>query len=292
MMSFQKQEKIEAVVMEERNSPVRRWEDLNIDMLVNIFQSFDLFQLISVIPQVCPAWQLACSDQRLWKTLDLSVMQSNFIKTQAPPYVFVDTPSREKLTRILKICLNLSRGNLLTLIFHYNLYVDNNQLTYTAKRCPRLKRLVMPAWEKLEKRTICSAFQEWKDLESLTMPSLEEPAYVIEKIGRSCKKISELKIMDPCDVLLASALVAFLPNLKVLSVRCTLLSKSALVTILDGLKKLEVLNISHCVITEDPPPAPKKILTKLDHSIVEKASRLHKFLTCMSDSCIMCQRSK
>ena len=101
----------------------------------------------------------------------------------------------------------------------------------------------MPAWEKLEKRTICSAFQEWKDLESLTMPSLEEPAYVIEKIGRSCKKISELKIMDPCDVLLASALVAFLPNLKVLSVRCTELPKYALVILLEGLKKLKVLNL-------------------------------------------------
>ncbi|KAG5630167.1 hypothetical protein H5410_001884 [Solanum commersonii] len=74
MMSFQKQEKIEVVVMEEGNSPVRRWEDLNIDMLVKIFQSFDLFQLISVIPQVCPAWQSTCSDQRLWKMLDLSVM--------------------------------------------------------------------------------------------------------------------------------------------------------------------------------------------------------------------------
>ena len=132
----------------------------------------------------------------------------------------------------------------------------------------------------------------WEDLESLTMPSIANPPYVMEEIARSCKNFAELKIMGPCDMLFASTLVSFLPNLKVLSVRCTLLSKSALVTILDGLKKLEVLNISHCVITEDPPPAPKKILTKLDHSIVEKASRLHKFLTCMSDSCIMCQRCR
>ncbi|WMV20461.1 hypothetical protein MTR67_013846 [Solanum verrucosum] len=144
---------------------------------------------------------------------DLSVMQSNFIRIRALPYVYVDTLSREKLTRILKICLNLSRGNILTLIFHYNLYVDDNQLTYTAKRCPRFKRLAMPAWEKLEKQTICSAFHERKDLESLTMPSLEERAYVIEKIGRSCKKKFELKIMAPCDILFASALVSFLPNL-------------------------------------------------------------------------------
>ena len=45
-MSFQKQEKIQGVVMEDGCFPVRRWEELHIDMLVNIFQSFDLFELI------------------------------------------------------------------------------------------------------------------------------------------------------------------------------------------------------------------------------------------------------
>ncbi|KAK6802957.1 hypothetical protein RDI58_000741 [Solanum bulbocastanum] len=95
------------------------------------------------------------------------------------------------------------------------------------RRCPRLKRLVMPSWEKIDKQTICSAFHEWKDLESLTMPSLQKPTYVIEKIGRSCKKISELKIMTPYDILFAYALVSFLTNLNVLSVRCTELSKPA-----------------------------------------------------------------
>ncbi|KAH0781107.1 hypothetical protein KY290_000705 [Solanum tuberosum] len=138
-----REEKIEVVVMEEGNSPVKRWEDLNIDMLVKIFLSFDLFRLIS-------------------KTLDLSVKQSNFIRVSIPPYVYVDTPSRGKLTSILKIFLNLSRGNILTLIFHYNLYAGNNQLTYTAKRCQWLKCLVKPAWEKLEKQTIRSVFHEWK----------------------------------------------------------------------------------------------------------------------------------
>ncbi|KAJ8529094.1 hypothetical protein K7X08_035929 [Anisodus acutangulus] len=84
----------------------------------------------------------------------------------------------------------------------------------------------------------------------------------------------------------------YVPNLKVLSVRCTVLPKPALIITLDGLKKLEVLNISHCLITEVSPPAPEKILTKLDESILEKESRLRKFITCMSDSCIMCQRTR
>lgn len=70
-----------------------------------------------------------------------------------------------------------------------------------------------------------------------------------------------------------------------------MLSKPGLVIILEGLKKLRVLNISHCVIIEDDPVLPMKILTELDKTILEKASRLDEFLTCMSDSCIMCQRT-
>ncbi|XP_059297014.1 F-box/LRR-repeat protein At3g48880-like [Lycium ferocissimum] len=276
--------------MEGGDSPVRRWEDLDIDVLVKILQSFNLFELTSGPAQVCNAWHLACSDQLLWKTLDLSALKSNFIKIPKKPYVYVDRQSDKTLTRYLKIFLNLSRGNILTLIFHYNLYVKDDQLTYTAERCPLLKRLVMPAWNRIKEAGICRAIRMWEDLESLTMPSIEDPACVMEEIGRSCKNFAELKIMGPCDVVFASTLVEFLPNLKVLSVRCTVLPKPALVIILDGLKKLEVLNISHCLITEGSPPAPEKILTKLDESILEKACRLRKFITCMSDSCIMCQR--
>ncbi|CAN4087786.1 unnamed protein product [Withania somnifera] len=278
--------------MEEGDSSVRRWEDLDTDILVKILQSFDLFELSAGLAHVCSAWRLACCDQVLWKTLDLSILKSNFIKIPFEPYVYVDCQSDKTLTSLLKICLNLSRGNIETLIFHYNLYVSDNMLTYTAERCPRLKRLVMPAWNRIKKTGICRAIRMWEDLVSLTMPSIANPPYVMEEIARSCKKFAELKIMGPCDMLFASTLVSFLPNLKVLSVRCTVLSKPSLVLILEGLRMLEVLNISHCVITEDPPPAPMKIIREFDASILEKASRLGKFLTCMSDSCIMCQRTR
>ncbi|XP_015070269.1 F-box/LRR-repeat protein At3g48880-like isoform X2 [Solanum pennellii] len=272
-MEFQKNRKTEAADMGKGDSPVRRWEDLDINILVTILLYLDIFQLTSVIPQVCRAWRLACCDPLLWITLDLSVLQSNFIRLQVKPYVYVDSPSEEKLTGLLNNCLNLSRGNIQTLIFHPNLYVNDNQLTTAAERCPRLKRLVMPSWDKIKKRTMCRAIHIWNDLESLTMPSIKNPARVIEEIGRSCQKFVALKVMGPCDMLFASALASFLPNLEVLSVRCTVLSKPALAIILEKLKKLKVLNISHCAITEDSPLEPMRILTKLDKSILEKASR-------------------
>lgn len=279
--------------MEEGEPVLRRWEDLDIDVLVKIFQSFDIFELTSGIPQVCSTWRLACCDPLLWRTLNLSNLKSNFIKIPLEPYVYVDGRSDKTLTRILKLALNLSRGSISTLIFHFNLYISDEQLTYTAERCPGLKRLVMPAWNRIKKTGICKAIRMWEDLESLTMPSIANPPYLMEEIAKNCKNFAELKIMGPCDIYFASTIVAYLPNLKILSLRCSMLNKDALIIILEGLKQLEVLNISHCLVVEvPPPPSPKRVLKELDISIVEKASGLHQFLRCMDDSCTICQRTR
>lgn len=279
--------------MEDSTSIGRRWEEMDIDILVKIFQSFDIFELTSGIAQVCSTWRLAACDPLLWKTLDLSMLKSNFIKIPLEPYVYVDGRSDKTLTKVLKIALNLSKGNIQKLILHYNLYVSDDQLTYAAERCPRLKRLVMPAWNRIKKTGICSAIRMWADLESLTMPSIANPPYLMQEISRSCKNFSELKIMGPCDNFFASTLVECLPNLKVLSLRCSTIWRDALIIILDGLLNLEVLNISHCLLIEaPPPPAPKKALKEIDEYILEKASRLREFFTCMDNSCIMCQRAR
>lgn len=271
----------------------RRWEDLDTDILVKIFQSFDILELTSGIAHVCSAWRMACCDPLLWKTLDLSMMKSNFIKIPLEPYVYVDGRSDKILTRLLKISMSLSRGNITTLIFHFNLFVSDEQLTYTAERCPQLRRLVLPAWNRIKKTGICKAIRAWKDLESLTMPGIANPPYLMEEISKNCKNFRELKIMGPCDKFFASTLATFLPTLKVLSLRCSMLYKEALIIVLDSLPHLEVLNISHCLLIEIlPPPGPKKVVSEIDQSIIEKASRLREFLTCMNDSCTMCQRTK
>ncbi|KAL8519356.1 hypothetical protein ACS0TY_010332 [Phlomoides rotata] len=279
--------------MENMYSCTKIWEDMDIDILVRIFLNLDIFELTSGVAHVCRTWRMAACDPLLWKTLDISLLKSNFIKIPLEPYVYVDGRSDKTFTRVLKIALNLSCGNITTLIFHYNMYVSDDQLTYTAERCPRLKRLVMPAWNRIKKTGICRAIRIWEDLESLTMPSIANPPYLMEEIGRNCKNFSELKIMGPCDIYFASTLAAFLPNLKVLSVRCSVLVREALIIILDGLHGLEVLNISHCLLVDvPPPPAPRKVLKGFDKSILEKASRLKKFVTCMRDSCVMCERTK
>lgn len=125
------------------------------------------------------------------------------------------------------------------------------------------------------------------------MPKIANPPYLMEEISKNCKNFNKLKIMGPFEVLFASTLAAFLPKLKVLSLRCSVVYKDALIIILDGLQHLEVLNISHCLLIEVlPPRASKRVVREIDESIRRRASRLREFLTCMKDSCIMCQRTK
>ncbi|KAF6133937.1 hypothetical protein GIB67_040701 [Kingdonia uniflora] len=284
--------------MENSNATIRRWEDMELDILVKIFMSFDIYELTSGVSRVCSSWRLACCDPILWKTLDLGLLRSNFIKIPSPPYVWVDAPSDKRLMQLLKIALGLSRGSTTSLIFHFNLYLRDEHLIYAAeryfttygKRCPQLKRLVLPAWNRITKVRICDAVSKWENLESLTMPSIGTPGYIMEKIGACCKNFTQLKVMGPCDVSFATAIANHIPNLKVLSLRCSMLHKEALVIILEQLQQLEVLNISHCLLVEVPPlPASKKVFRELDLTIIEKSLRLKQFFTCQDDLCLLCQ---
>lgn len=146
-------------------------------------------------------------------------------------------------------------------------------------RCLKLKRLVLPSCFAISDTGIYESFRCWKDLVSLTIsPNNTNFPYLLEQISSNCKNFSELKLMGTCHHGFASTLVAYLPKLKVLSLRCTKFTSSDLHTVLDDLKQLQVLNISHC------------FWIKINWIILDKASRLQSFITCMqSDRCIVCR---
>ncbi|XP_068640014.1 F-box/LRR-repeat protein At3g48880-like [Aristolochia californica] len=278
--------------MEESDPSVKRWEDMQIDLLVKVFQKLTVTELISGISQVCSSWRLACMDPILWKTLDLGQWKSNYIKVHSSPYIWVANESNKELTRVLRIAVGLSCGSINCMIFHYNLYMNDKHLLHVAEGSPHLKRLVLPGWNLITKDAMIKAIHMWKELVSLTMPSVRSPSYVMEQIGRNCENFSELKIMGPCDAKFVQAIATFIPKLKVLSLRCSKLYMDDLLMILDNLKQLQVLNISHCVLIENnPPPDLPRFVRKLDMEILEKASRLQSFMYCMQETCIPCQRA-
>ncbi|CAL9108646.1 unnamed protein product [Musa textilis] len=272
--------------MADTKSIGRRWEDMDTDVLVKIFKELNMIQLAPV-SRVCRSWRMACSDPFIWNTLDLGHLQSNFIQTTAPPYIWVDERSDRRLTRILRMAMALSFGNVTYMIFHFNLYMKDDHLSYISERSPCLRRLVMPAWNRITKVGICQAIRRWENLESLTMPSIPHPPYIMEEISRSCKNFSQLKVMGTFDVNFAFAITVNLPKLKVLSLRCSIITKQALLLILDSMDSLEVLNISHCLLLET---LRRPVRSELDQAILHKGSRIREFFHCQSSSCTTCKR--
>ncbi|PIA27674.1 hypothetical protein AQUCO_07600085v1, partial [Aquilegia coerulea] len=261
------------------NSQGRRWEDMPEDMLSKIFMSLNTMDMIDGVRQVCSswrhAWRVTSSDPNVWKTIDLGMLKSVFIPTSVQPYRW-------------KTALKLSHLNVRTLVFDIDLYLKDEHLTYVAQRSPYLKRLVLPAWNCITESCIEEAVLQWPELESLTMPCSGK--HVFKHIGKNCKNFTELKIMDgPFDILIAANISYYLPKLKVLSLRCSLIHEEAISFILENMKHLEVLNLSHSLFVIEP-EKPQWFLTTLDNSILEKASRLKRLITCENICCAFCQR--
>nr|GEX22842.1 hypothetical protein [Tanacetum cinerariifolium] len=182
--------------MENENSNKRKWEDMDNDILVKIFQTIDIVEMSPEMGQVCRSWRDAASDPIMWRTLDLSMMKSYYIRMPSYPYIFVGPESDKLLTKVLKNALILSRGNISALFFHVYLFVSEEQFAFTAERCPRLKRLVLPACDRIARPALYKAISMWKDLESLTMPSISDPFYIMDEISKNCNNFSQLKIME------------------------------------------------------------------------------------------------
>jgi hypothetical protein len=107
-------------------------KNLNGDILVEIFQHCDdIFESTSAISKFIEAWG---KFQELRETLDFSMLKSNFIKSRSEPFVWVNSRCDNILYNLLFVALNLSQGNIKTLIFHYNLYLSNDQFSCIAKR--------------------------------------------------------------------------------------------------------------------------------------------------------------
>lgn len=149
-----------------------------------------------------------------------------------------------------------------------------------------MRRLVLPSWNRIKQTILCGAIRYFKNLESLTMPSMMEPEKVFASIKKNCTKLRELKVMGTIDLCFVENLVKFLPQVKVLSLRCNSIHQDALLKILDEMKGLEVLNVCHCYIL-----VPEETFPDWS-TILEKASKLKRVMSCYSpQTCVMCRRA-
>ncbi|KAJ7952346.1 F-box/LRR-repeat protein [Quillaja saponaria] len=270
----------------------RSWRDMDYDILVRIFMALNITDLITGVAQVCNSWRTASCDPCLWRKLDLSTLKPKTVSIPPRPYPWSDQESSRRLKQIMKNAFYFSRGNATHFIFHYFVFLQDEHLIYAAQSNPNLKQLVLPARNYISKTGFQQAFQRWSTLESLTVPCVICPYYMVEAIGKSCRNFYQLKVLCPFDMEFAEALIKHIPKLKILSLRCSLVYTEAINRILKSLEHLEVLNLSHSIFVGEPDQgAETRMQTQKDCDIAAllDVSRLKRVITCKREACLLCK---
>lgn len=160
-------------------------------------------------------------------------------------------------------------------------------------RCPNVKKLVLPGWSHITEVGYQRTFKVWKLLESLVVPGCNVISYKMMKlIGKNLKNLLNLKILfQHLDKKCATIIVRYLPKLKTLSLKGSIIQREAIELILDNLEDLEELNLTHCYMdVRGNYPQYVQIVHPIYETIIQKASRLKKFYVCRTYNCVICNR--
>ncbi|KAL6315411.1 hypothetical protein AAG906_000524 [Vitis piasezkii] len=213
----------------------RKWEELNINCLVNVFQKVGMETLLLDVPLVCKSWYKATLHPMCWQHL---IFPENF-------EAFADRIMKEyqkeiPITSFIKFIVNRSSRCATTLMLPNR--CSEEGLEYAAKECPALKVFGLHGYLSLKNASVIpKLIRNWKNLEVLRLR--RAPHYVPEilsQISRHCKNFFQLMLPKSyVGANEASAIVTYLPKIKHLFLKGATIEKKNLVMILRCCRELE-----------------------------------------------------
>ncbi|XP_061992359.1 F-box/LRR-repeat protein At3g48880-like [Rosa rugosa] len=236
----------------------RKWEELEVDCLMNIFGRVGMESLLLDVPFVCKSWYKATLDPSCWQYLtfpDLTV--DRYLDFDEDGYWctlikrFVDEyrldESRFSVTAFVKFIISRSKGKAIYL--RLSPCASEDVLKNAADECPALKLLSLPS--RLVNRN-ASIIQEiigkWTNLEYLVLGSSYNLENFLGQISIHCKNLCLLSVAN-ADIGKdeAMAIVNLLPKLKQLILKKANIDRDDLVTLLQGCNELVLLDVSNCI---------------------------------------------
>ncbi|KAG4946815.1 F-box/LRR-repeat protein At3g48880-like [Glycine soja] len=187
------------------------------EILITIFMSVNIVDL-AVASLVCKMWNTACRDPSLWGKIDLSTLNNSYFFNipNNQPGAYKRTSG--KITQFLKT--------------------------------PNLKQLVLPRKGDFSRKAVHMAMKSWGGLESINISSGVPTDYIFPAIHEYCKSVNGIKFHCEFEEKHAEALIESTPNLKVFSIRSTVVSMKALRSVLTSVEHLEAVNIYHSFIMD------------------------------------------
>ncbi|KAL6146345.1 hypothetical protein ACLB2K_057026 [Fragaria x ananassa] len=163
----------------------RRWEDLEVDCLANVFARVGMESLLLALPFVCKSWYATSHNPLCWKSLSfpdfepnpmfVSVHEIDFETRKFGPFYdkFINeyriNRTRFSITGFIKLVIKRSDGKATSLKLPG--FCNEEGLRYVSETCPELRMLHLCDDLVLFKhcRVVSELIGKWKYLEHLTL---------------------------------------------------------------------------------------------------------------------------
>ncbi|PRQ38500.1 putative F-box domain, leucine-rich repeat domain, L domain-containing protein [Rosa chinensis] len=237
----------------------RRWEELEVDCLINVFARVGMESLLLDVPFVCKSWYRATLVPSCWQYLkfpdDLSDRTFSYdlkdlywctlIQRFIDEYRLDET--RFSVTAFVKFIISRSKGKAIYL--RLPPCASEDVLKYAADECPALKLLALPSRLVNRKSSIIQEIiGKWTNLEYLVLGSSYNLENFLGQISIHCKNLCLLRVADAnIGKDEAMAIVSLLPKLKQLILKNAYIDRDDLVTLLRGCNELVCLDVSNCI---------------------------------------------
>ncbi|KAL6291983.1 hypothetical protein ACE6H2_000125 [Prunus campanulata] len=257
----------------------RRWEDLEMDCLVKVFEKVGMESVLLDVPFVCKSWYKATLNPSCWQSLifpdseriDWPLDVSECPNFQNLMYRFASEyqidGDRCSVTAFLKFVINRSSGNATVLKLPKCCTVE--AFEFAANVCPGLVTLSLPLKLLMNSdNTNLELIGKWKNLEVLSLGSWSNLAKILAIIQTHCKNFYGLDLSKGyVDEHHALSIVKLVPNITYLNLKGAKVNHDSLITLLRGCKDLVMLDARDCFGFDEK-----------DDEISKLASHISKFM--------------
>ncbi|KAJ4981928.1 hypothetical protein NE237_032765 [Protea cynaroides] len=223
------------------NELERDWANLNLDLLIIIFQKLDFEDLVIGVTLVCHSWFEGSKNPHCWQTLDLH----NWSRIVRRFHPNENKDLHLELRPLIELAIRYSGGSIHSIIYP-DLCVRESDFLLVAERCPNLKFFYLRLPHMISIPGFCAAISKWKDLEGMDVDKYALHDKILKQINKSCASFTHLRAYPKVYAANAYDIVRCLPKLKSLDLSQSLFSYDSLMYILRGCKELESLDISGC----------------------------------------------
>ncbi|CAN6809358.1 unnamed protein product [Brassica oleracea] len=151
---------------QEGSGNVPRWENMDKDILSNIFKKLDVVDVIMGASRVCITWFLASHNKTIWNTIKLNDLDSIILDNPFNPNIQA-SGSRCQLRKILIEINKFSRTVPNSFFFNVYCNVAEEELAIISNGMPNIQKLALPMWTSLDINSIQSVFSKWQNLQTL-----------------------------------------------------------------------------------------------------------------------------